>query len=213
MSQKFTEKSIQLINRERSSEIGNTRALTTNEIITPYDDLSPRIGCDEDTIDPTESQTIWASEDVFETLSFNFNTNNKAVDAKVSTMQDGRMTSQLHIKNRKYYIEIFVAEADDHSFVLFDTIEMHNKSFREKASIPSTYHNYELNKKELKAVFDYFTSLANSRLATRNQISSSGSMELSGGSRLNYRDNIKRQIHEGPTAPFFQLSSLVIRGE
>ena len=90
---------------------------------------------------------------------------------------------------------------------------MYNKTFKEKASVPTEYNKYELNKKELKACFDYFTSLAKSRLASRDAFMTSGNMEVSGGGRLSYRDNVYREIYAlSGDGSFGQVSSLIIRG-
>ena len=206
---KFSIKSIQTINIQPEADSGTTRSLVTNEVINPYEDLSPRIGCIEeaDAVDEpvTADVAIWGSNEIFETLTFNFNTNNS--DTEDQPIQ------KIHTKDRKYYIEIFLPVADSKVFVLFDTIEMHNKSFKEKAILPTEYNKYELNKEELKTCFDYFTSLANSRLASRNAVITSGNMEVSGGGRLSYRDNIKREIYAlSGDGSFNQVSSLIIRG-
>ena len=79
------------------------------------------------------------------------------------------------------------------------------------------YDSYEkevgLSKKELKTCFDYFTSLANSRLASRDAYTTSGNMELSGGGRLSYRDNINREVYSvSGDGSFGQITSLIIRG-
>ena len=103
--------------------------------------------------------------------------------------------------------------ADENSFVLFDTISMYNKTFREKAVVPTSYNKYELNKHELKECFDYFTSLAGASLASRNATNSLGDLGASGGGRLSYRDNIKREIYAlSGDGGFNQVSSLIIRG-
>ena len=209
---------IQTINRTGDAESGSETSLVDNEVITPYEDLNPRIGCAEDSLDTLEEgaeQSLWGSPQIFETLTLDFDTRNSDVLEQINQPSG---IQKVHNKDRKYYIEIFLEEADPESFVLFDTISMQNKTFKEKAEIPAGYYKYELGKKELKACFDYFTSLAISREASRNSIITSGSMEASGGGRLSYRDNIKREIFRKSHAPagadgsFNQVSSLIIRG-
>ena len=204
----FELRSIASINIEGAAESGTQRSVISNEVITPYEDLNPRIGCVEESSEESEEENqpvLWGSAQIYETLSINFNTHNSDVSQQV--------IQKIHTKDRKYYIEIFLEEVDSKSFVLFDTISMYNKTFKEKASVPTEYNKYELNKKELKACFDYFTSLAKSRLASRDAFVTSGNMEVSGGGRLSYRDNVYRDIYAlSGDGGFGQVSSLIIRG-
>ena len=205
---KFTEKNITDIIRYGEKENSSMRDIKTNKIITPYHNLSPRVGCmagGTSSEEEVPSVYRWASQSLFETLSFNFNTNNNGIKDQI--------TEKIHTKDRKYYIEIFLETADPDSFILLNTISMYNKTFRERAIVPTSYNKYELNKHELKACFDYFTSLAKSTLASRNAITTSGEMGVSGGGRLSYRDNIKREIYAlSGDGSFNQVSSLIIRG-
>ena len=203
IGKRFTERNITALTRSPGAESSTQRSIVDNTFISPYEDLNPRIGCIEGS-EETVAEQIMGSPEIFETLSFNFDTKNSNTEDQI--------LSKVHTNSRKYYIEIFLAEADESKFVIFDTISMHNKTFKEKAHVPTEYNKYELNKKELKTCFDYFTSLANSRLASRNAVTTSGNMEVSGGGRLSYRDNIKREIYEGVVAPYYQVSSLIIRG-
>jgi len=204
----FELRSIASINLDGAAESGTQRSVISNEVITPYEDLNPRIGCVEESSEEIEEENqpvLWGSAQIYETLSINFNTHNSDVSQQV--------IQKIHTKDRKYYIEIFLEEVDSKSFVLFDTISMYNKTFKEKASVPTEYNKYELNKKELKACFDYFTSLAKSRLASRDAFVTSGNMEVSGGGRLSYRDNVYRDIYAlSGDGGFGQVSSLIIRG-
>ena len=211
MGSKFTEKNIISLFRQQGEEKSSQRSAIDNEVITPYENLGPRTAClESDTSDPNNtgsnnSADIWGSAEVFEVLSFNFNTNNSSTKEQI--------LEKIHTKDRKYYIEIFLETADPNSFVLFDTISMYNKTFREKAHVPTSYNKYELNKYELKTCFDYFTSLAKSTLASRNAITTSGELGVSGGGRLSYRDNIKREIYAlSGDGSYNQVSSLIIRG-
>jgi hypothetical protein len=190
---------------------GTQTSIITNEVINPYGDLDPRIGCvgDEDAdalLIPTQSD-IWGSPLIYDTLTFNFDTNNSNVPEQ--------LIQKVHTKDRKYYIEIFLPEADPKVFILLDTINMHNKTYKQKCRVPTGYGNYFLNKRELKACFDYFTSLATSRLASRNAYNTSDNMGVSGGGRLSYRDNIFGEKYFGLSSypeNFNQVSSLIIKG-
>ena len=211
MGSRFSEKNLASLFREQREEQSSQRSAIDNEVITPYENLGPRTAClenevsDSDNIDGGHLVDIWGSAEVFEVLSFNFNTNNSSVKEQI--------LEKVHTKDRKYYIEIFLEWADPDSFVLFDTISMYNKTFREKAHVPTSYNKYDLNKHELKACFDYFTSLANGELASRNAINTSGNLGVSGGGRLSYRDNINREIYAlSGDGSFNQVSSLIIRG-
>jgi hypothetical protein len=211
MGSRFTEKNLLSLFRLQGEEKSSQRSAIDNEVITPYKDLGPRTACleSDSSTDPISTDSIsadiWGSAEVFETLSFNFNTNNSSTKEQI--------LEKIHTKDRKYYIEIFLETADENSFVLFDTISMYNKTFREKAVVPTSYNKYELNKHELKECFDYFTSLAGASLASRNATNSLGDLGASGGGRLSYRDNIKREIYAlSGDGGFNQVSSLIIRG-
>jgi hypothetical protein len=197
--------SLSQVLRNQGEESSSRRSSITNEVITPYKDLTPRIGCIEvaDAYEP-DVPTI-SNPQIFKTLTFNFNTDNKLTAQQVP--------GKVHRSDRKYYIEIFAPKADPHILLVFDEVSMHNKTFKEDASVPITYSKYKLNKQELKACFDYFTDLAKSELASRVAANTEAYLEASGGGRLNYRDNIKREIYEGLVDPYYQLSSLIIRGD
>ena len=177
------------------------RSIVDGMVINPYNNLNPRIGC-VDAIDPQVG--VMQSSEIFDTVYINFNTKNSNVREIVKDV--------IHTKNRKYYVEIFLAEPSLESFILFDKISIQNKTFKDIAHIPTKFYKYDLDRQELKTCFDYFTSLATSRLASRDASTTSGSMEVSGGGRLSYRDNIKREVNTIGAGGFGQVTSLIIRG-
>ena len=87
---------------------------------------------------------------------------------------------------------------------------MKNKTLQDKAVVQTKYGDYDLSPRELKACLKYFSNLSEG-LASRNAIITSGTMETSGGSRLNYRDNVNRSIPAW-SANWNQVSKLIIRG-
>jgi len=74
-------------------------------------------------------------------------------------------------------------------FVVFEDIAIKDVTDYNKAVIQTKYGDAQLDVKDLKAVFRFFKDL-NTGMASRNSTITSGTMEVSGGSRLNYRSNI-----------------------
>jgi len=151
--------------------------VTTNEVITPYEDLDPRLGCIEDAEFNPKFEIL--NEVAFETLTFNFDTFNKNVPED--------LTNKVHTKDRKYYVEIYLRDTRSENFVVYDKISIVNDTFKEKASITTDYNKYILNAKELKTSFDFFTGLAEGPIQGRDAVTTSGVMDVSGGSRISYR--------------------------
>ena len=186
---------------------GTSTSLLTGEVTSPYifPPLPPRIGCIENlTTEVTNLIQEPISETLFESMNFEFNTRNDLVEVHPTR-------EKLHTKDRKYYIEIFVEEADRDAYIIFDNITMANRTLQEKAVIGARHGEYYLDRKELKTCLDYFTELSKSKEASRNAMVTSGALETSGGSRLSYRQNVNRNI---PTwnSSYFQLTGMIIRG-
>ena len=124
-----------------------------------------------------------------ETLKFKFSTkNNKAIQ-----MSSAYRTqfSQVHRLSQSYVLEIFIGadpQNTPNKFVVFEEISIKDITNYNKAVIKTQYGDAQLDMKDLKAVLKYFKSLSNG-LASRNAINTSSVMEVSGGSRLNYRSN------------------------
>ena len=184
---------------------GSDQYTLNSNVITPFNNLSPRIACVEAASGVDTLEMV--SDLIFDTLTFEFNTLNRNV------LQRPKGPGLLHLKERKYYIEIFVMDTTSEKITLFDSIKMENLSFQDKASIPTGYAKYYLNRYELKAVFDHFRDLSNLDITTRVGPLSEDVLYASGGGRMNYRQNVggaNGYNIAGRSPNYNQLSSVII---
>jgi len=191
-----------------------TETITTNvplvtpaaDLLTPeqYPPFKPRQTCTDDTFTLIQSTQSNIRETTFDTLEFKFNTSNKLV-------QDPPNETSLHTNNRVYYIELFLEQADPNKYIIVDSVEMVNDTLKAKAKIETDFGDYTLDRKDLRTCLDYFSKMSTSNLASRNSTITSGTLEVSGGSRISYRDNVNRSI---PTwdSTYKQIESIIIRG-
>ena len=78
---------------------------------------------------------------------------------------------------------------DSNKFVVFENISIENLTYKnEFAIIETAYGDVSLDKKDLKGVFRFLKDL-HTGINSRTASVTSGVMEVSGGSRLNYRAN------------------------
>ena len=136
----------------------------------------------------TSPQTIIKiGKDTKEEFGFKFSTyNNKGA---VPPDKYADRYGKIHRTDQKYVLEFFTMTGNDTKFVVFETISLTDLTNKEDyAVIETEYGNIELDKKDLKAVFRFFKGLQTG-IASRNATTTSGVMEVSGGSRLNYRSN------------------------
>ena len=120
-------------------------------------------------------------------LKFRFSTNN---DFGVET-PDAAYTSAkgyVHRTDQKYAIELFTRDGNPDQFVVIEEISIVDLTNYNNAVIKTSYGDAQLNLQDFKAVCRYFKSLSEG-LASRNAVNTSSVMEVSGGSRLNYRSN------------------------
>ena len=121
------------------------------------------------------------------TLKFKFSTKN---DREIPPPDSyGISVGKIHRQNQKYVFEFFVQEGDKEKFVVFEEISMKDITNYNKSVIKTEYGEVALNSANLKALFIFLKNIS-SGLASRNATITSGTMEVSGGSRLNYRSNI-----------------------
>ena len=95
---------------------------------------------------------------------------------------------KLHRLNQKYAIELFIHGGNTNKFVVIEEISIKDTTNYNKAVIRTNYGDAPLSLQDFKAVMRYFKSLS-SGLASRDAYNTSAVMEVSGGSRLNYRSN------------------------
>jgi hypothetical protein len=124
--------------------------------------------------------------DSAEVLKFKFSTKNNWTIKP--TAQYLAQRGYVHRKNQKYTLEFFVPVGNESKFVVFEEISIKDITNYNKAVIRTQYGDAQLDLKDLKAVCRFFKGLSNG-LAARNSTITSGTMEVSGGSRLNYRSN------------------------
>ena len=124
-----------------------------------------------------------------------------------------KVSELVHGPDTEYVIEIFfLGNSDPSKFLLIDDIEFMDTTLNSMATIPTGYIAYESNNpmireanqkkyvltpEELREVLKYFSGLAgfgtgeySTDLASRDATVTSGVMDLSGGSRISYRDSI-----------------------
>lgn len=159
------------------------------------------------------------SRSYLETISIDFDTRNYTIDnnseyLKVIPIPEyaSKIREQVHMDNTNYVIEIFfVPNNDINKYLLIDSVELQDLTLREYAGIGTGYgietsgvplkrfvkeDKIYLDKEQLFDVLKLFNGLIGlgtgtyaTTLASRNATLTSGTMELSGGSRLNYRIN------------------------
>jgi hypothetical protein len=81
-------------------------------------------------------------------------------------------------------------QGDETKFIVFETISIKDITNQNKASIETDYGPVYIDGKDLRATFLFFDGLRKGN-ASRNATITSGTMEVSGGSKLNYRSNIQ----------------------
>ena len=140
------------------------------------------------------------------TLKFTFSTlNNIAI--KPSPLYTSTF-DKVHRKNQKYVLEFFVMKGDEDKFVVFEDISIKDITNYNKSVIQTKYGEAQLDVSDLKAVFIFLKNLGTG-LASRNSTITSGTMEVSGGSRLNYRSNIPMYTYDSPSN-YEQLEEIYI---
>lgn len=120
-------------------------------------------------------------------LKFRFSTNN---DFGVQKPDSDYETAKgnVHRTDQKYAIELFTRNGSPDQFVVIESISIVDLTNYNNAVIKTAYGDAQLNVQDFKAVCRYFKSLSDG-LASRNAVNTSSTMEVSGGSRLNYRSN------------------------
>ena len=121
-------------------------------------------------------------------FNIKFSTNNSR--NIVRTPQYVAQYGEVHRLNQKYVIELFVMTGSDRKFVVFEDIAIKDITNYNKAVITTQYGEVRLDTKDLKGLFRFFQTLSRGS-ASRNATITSGTMEVSGGSKINYRSNIE----------------------
>jgi hypothetical protein len=122
-----------------------------------------------------------------QTFKFRFSTKNNKVLKRTAKYKND--IGKVHRADQKYVIEIFVTAGSDRKFVVFEDVSMIDLTNQSMAKVKSDHGYIDLGLQDLKAIFRYYKELSNG-LASRNAYNTSAVMEVSGGSRLNYRSNV-----------------------
>ena len=139
------------------------------------------------------------------TLKFRFSTNNQSA---ISTNEYRDSIGKVHRTNQKYTLEFFASRGASDKFIVFEDISIKDITNYNKSVITTKYGEAQLDSSDLKAVFVFLKGLSKGT-ASRNSVVTSGIMEVSGGSRLNYRSNIAMYPY-GRTAVYNALTSIDI---
>jgi len=140
-----------------------------------------------------------------ERFKFSFSTkNNKAVKPTAKYLSQ---FGKVHRTDQKYVIEIFVVNGHPNKFVVFEKVSIKDLTNKSNAKIQSKYGDIDLSLFDLKTIFKYFKTLSTG-LASRNAVNTSSVMEVSGGSRLNYRSNV--DMYDNARAANNQLTNITI---
>ena len=127
------------------------------------------------------------NEDTLNEIKFKFSTkNNKTI--RLSEAYIAAFGDKLHRTDQKYTLELFTVAGHLSKFVVIEGVEIKDLTNYNKSVIRTQYGDAQLDSSDLKVVFRFFKSIS-SGLASRNATITSGTMEVSGGSRLNYRSN------------------------
>jgi hypothetical protein len=149
------------------------------------------------------------NETDFEELSVKFNTSNRSL---LLPYDYQKTYEQLHRKDQQYVIEVFmVPNGSVGEFMLLDTVKLQDLTLKKMSEIfvNGKYHDpecimpevvgncaeyrYPLTKDRLRQIFKFFNNIAGKNsaegLASRDAFESSAIMDVSGGSRLDYRTN------------------------
>ena len=153
----------------------------------------------------------------FETFSLDFDTRNFTVHNNYEYLdiipieeEQYKITEQVNRDDTNYIVEIFfVPTLNDKKYWLLDSIELQDKTLRDRASIGTGHgvrtkgipftpfvkeDRLELSKDQLRDVLKFYNGLMGqglgvyaTNLASRDVSITEDSLELSGGSRLNYK--------------------------
>ena len=156
-------------------------------------------------------------EDYFETFEVDFDTRNETIHNNYEYLdiipvpdEFTKIQPLVNMDDTQYVVEVFLTPNNaPKKYLLIDSIELQDVTQRDQAAVGSGYgtetsgtplrpfvteDKLYLDKEQLRDVLKFYNGLAGSgtgmyatNLASRNATLTSGTLELSGGSRLNYR--------------------------
>jgi len=161
----------------------------------------------------------------FDTRNFTIFNNFEYKKIIPKTNEQFKLTDQVH-KDRNYVIEVFfIPNSNYNKYLLIDSISLEDSTLRYEAGISTGLgletsgiplrpfvkeYKYELDKEELAGVLSFYNGLTGIRagenttaLASRDASVTSGTLEVSGGSRISYRVQPEWVNHtDGPNGSY-----------
>lgn len=140
------------------------------------------------------------SKETLEELKFKFSTYNRGLSSKIPP----------HRKDTNYTLELFAVQGHLSKFIVIESVEIKDLTLYNKSVIRTKYGDAQLDLSDLKTVFRFFKSISTG-LASRNSDTKiiRETMEIHGGSRLNYRSNSNMFLTQGNTT-YNQLTEVRI---
>ena len=188
-----------------AGETKTTTSVCLNNIITQSEDITK-----DRSLLSIEDREFEIFEVDFDTRNFTINNNFEYLDIIPIPEKMYKITDQVNRDDVNYIVELFfIPEVNPHKYLLIDSIELQDITLRENASLATGYgietsgipnrrfvkeDKLYLTKNQLRNIFQFYngligqgTGVYSTNLASRDAVITSGIMELSGGSRLNYR--------------------------
>lgn len=146
----------------------------------------------------------------FDTRNFTEHNNYEYLDIIPMTNEEYKITEHVHTEDTNYIVEVFfVPNNNSDKYMLIDSINLQDVTLRENAAVPLGFglqtsgipfrpfvqeEKAYFSKQQLAEVLGFYNGVAGfapvkykSSIGSRTASTTSGILELSGGSRLNYR--------------------------
>jgi hypothetical protein len=199
-SVRFSEGTLDSYNTSANSDIISPAGRTVD-----YRCFVPIVEVTDAVVNPNPAAIINVSERTREQLTFKFRTVGSPVTELTSEYQ--RTYGNVHRVDQKYVLELFLPTGDDSKFVVIEKIELVDLTNKRKAVVSSQYGEVAINVKDMRAIFRYFNTLQ-AGMASRDSYQTSATLDVSGGSKLNYRSNIG--MYTATTGGNEQLTEITI---
>ena len=185
------------------------------ELNIPNDDVCignslSKLGINNKTLSNLKSNYFENFEIEFDTRNFTIHNNSEYLDVIPIEEKDYKITEQVNRDDTNYTVEVFFVPNDNpDKYLLIDSIELQDLTQRENSAVGTGYgietsgiphrpfakeDKIYLNEDQLITILKFYNGLIGqgtgvyaTNLASRDATITSGTLELSGGSRLNYR--------------------------
>ena len=199
-SVRFSEGTLDAYNTSSNSDIISPAGRTVD-----YRCFVPITTVTDAVVNPNPAAIINISEKTREQITFKFRTVDSPVTELTSEYQ--RTYGNVHRVDQKYVLELFLPTGDDSKFVVIEKIELVDLTNKRKAVVSSQYGEVSINVEDMRAIFRYFNTLQ-AGMASRDSYQTSATLDVSGGSKLNYRSNIG--MYTATTGGNEQLTEITI---